>query len=565
MGFLALGSAPDSCGLWLRHRFPPLTARMGSALSPPRFLEPGLPSPCLPPSVSPCPPVLPEGSVPGRRLPRGAPAPGAGQRLLRCRWESREHPASPWTAHPAPPWAAPEFANTSLSAHAPTALAAVRGTVPGLASLALPASPAFAVLGGEWVAAESRPRLRPAPLPASCGEVGMRGAGVPLSVPEGWGLLAARRGGERLPPPAGFLLKINGVGGRRNEGGDGRELGYTTSVLASAPSLASSLETTTCPLFTSPLVSPVLFLVLREGCECVCAGASEGGRQRGKEAGRERGCSQPSTCPRYSLFPLPPRSRLFLPASGRTGPLVVCAMRGSFNPSKALCIAPTILFFYFFFLIFIISLALCRGEGGEKDAGRAGRAHRGPGCGVRLLEPLFLPRGRAPGGQCCRVLPLFGSRDPQGEAVEGRPGLPAAGRELCPVRGSCCGSAPRPCPNPGAASLGQAAPLGYPRPCCGRRGGSARLGSAQHSPAQLNPARFSSARLSSARLPFSEQPAFPLLPTEGCCPVSSPCPNFQHPPHCLPPTPPPDPPGAAPGHPPAPPAPGAGRHPRLIC
>lgn len=103
MGFLALGSAPDSCGLWLRHRFPPLTARMGSALSPPRFLEPGLPSPCLPPSVSPCPPVLPEGSVPGRRLPRGAPAPGAGQRLLRCRWESREHPASPWTAHPAPP------------------------------------------------------------------------------------------------------------------------------------------------------------------------------------------------------------------------------------------------------------------------------------------------------------------------------------------------------------------------------------------------------------------------------------------------------------------------------
>lgn len=349
MGFLALGSAPDSCGLWLRHRFPPLTARMGSALSPPRFLEPGLPSPCLPPSVSPCPPVLPEGSVPGRRLPRGAPAPGAGQRLLRCRWESREHPASPWTAHPAPPGAAPEFANTSLSAHAPTALAAVRGTVPGLASLALPASPAFAVLGGEWVAAESRPRLRPAPLPASCGEVGMRGAGVPLSVPEGWGLLAARRGGERLPPPAGFLLKINGVGGRRNEGGDGRELGYTTSVLASAPSLASSLETTTCPLFTSPLVSPVLFLVLREGCECVCAGASEGGRQRGKEAGRERGCSQPSTCPRYSLFPLPPRSRLFLPASGRTGPLVVCAMRGSFNPSKALCIAPTILFFYFFF------------------------------------------------------------------------------------------------------------------------------------------------------------------------------------------------------------------------
>lgn len=345
MGFLALGSAPDSCGLWLRHRFPPLTARMGLCPLAPKVPRARAPI-SLPPSLR-----LPVSAGAPRGLSSRPPPPaggtGPGSRAAAAAVPAGEPRASslPLDSASSPPWAAPEFANTSLSAHASTALAAVRGTVPGLASLALPASPAFAVLGGEWVAAESRPRLRPAPLPASCGEVGMRGAGVPLSVPEGWGLLAARRGGERLPPPAGFLLKINGVGGRRNEGGDGRELGYTTLVLASAPSLASSLETTTCPLFTSPLVSSVLFLVLGEGCECVCAGASEGGRQRGKEAGKERGCSQTSTCPRYSLFPLPPRSRLFLPASGRTGPLVVCATRGSFNPSKALCMAPTILFF----------------------------------------------------------------------------------------------------------------------------------------------------------------------------------------------------------------------------
>lgn len=124
------------------------------------------------------------------------------------------------------------------------------------------------------MAAESRPRL----LAAGSAPRKLRGGGdaAPRSpsascLPElaGRGLLSARLTvGSLSHPQLGFSLKSL-RGGERNEGGDGGELGYTTSVLASAPSLASSLETTTSPLFTSPLISPALFHVGREMRVCV--------------------------------------------------------------------------------------------------------------------------------------------------------------------------------------------------------------------------------------------------------------------------------------------------------
>jgi len=255
--------------LW--HRLPPHPSR-SAELSPPLRLRAGKrqPPPARYAFSPPAPPVFPRGLGSRPFTPPASPTPDPGG-------------TSPgrWAAAAAAPGAGPRAPGRLGSAGVWEHLALrartnERHSVPGEGRSPgwqvwlspPPASPTSAVLGLGRVARSGWPRraapacLRPAPLPRRRG----RGARVPLR------RLPARArgrraalcsvcGGERLPPPLGFSLKsVEGGGGRRDEGGDGGELGYTTSALASAP----SLETTTSPLFTSPLISPALFRAGRE-------------------------------------------------------------------------------------------------------------------------------------------------------------------------------------------------------------------------------------------------------------------------------------------------------------
>lgn len=68
----------------------------------------------------------------------------------------------------------------------------------------------------------------------------------------------------------------------------------------------------------------------------------------------------------------------------------------------------------------------------------AGRVEGGPGWEARLEPSPSSARAALQGP----LPPAASGRNPQGEAVEGQPGLPAAGREVCPVGRRGCGSAP---------------------------------------------------------------------------------------------------------------------------